>query len=212
MRLLPSLASADPLRLADEIKSLGDWEDLHFDIEDGNFTPNLTFGQKTLRATARAFPEKRLDVHLMTSQPLNWLEVAAESRAYSVCAHLEALRFPLLFLEQARKLGLKAGLALNLGTPVQFAEPFLDRMDYLLIMTAEPDGQGEKLNVRALEKAKEAAGRLSLPVFVDGGLTKEAVNVLRQAGAAGCVLGRQVFQSDDPLKALQSLSEQTESK
>ena len=86
MRLLPSLASADPLRLADEIKSLGDWKDLHFDVEDGNFTPNLTFGQKTLRATAMAFPEKRLDVHLMTSQPLNWLEVAAESRAYSVCA------------------------------------------------------------------------------------------------------------------------------
>lgn len=204
MRLLPSLASADPLRLADAIKDLKDWPDLHFDIEDGNFTPNLTFGQKTLRATGEAARGKRLDVHLMTTQPLEWLTAAAESGTASICAHIEALRFPLLFLDRARELGMQAGLALNLGTPLQLVEPFLDRMDYLLVMTAEPDGRGEKLNPKGLEKARSAAQHLPIAVFADGGLNREAVEALQKAGTAGCVLGRMVFESDDPLSVLRS--------
>lgn len=205
MRLLPSLASSDPLHLGETIDALKDWPDLHFDIEDGNFTPNLTFGQKTLRATARAAQGRRLDVHLMVTHPLEWLSVAAESGTESICAHLEALPFPLLFLDGARNMGMKTGLALNLGTPLERVEPFLDRMDYLLVMTAEPDGMGEKLNPKALQKALHAASHIPVPVYVDGGLDQEAVSALRQAGAAGCILGRLVFQTDDPVAKLQSI-------
>ena len=202
MKILPSVASADPLHLAGEIDRLKGWPDLHFDIEDGNFTPNLTHGQKTLEAVSAYIVPRKLDVHLMVSEPLAWLPVIEKCSASSVCAHLEALRFPLLFLNGARERGMKAGLALNLGTPWQAVLPFADCMDYLLVMTSEPDARGEHLNAKAYDKALEAAASLPLPVYADGGLTVEKAIGLLHAGASGCVLGRAVFQAEDPAALL----------
>lgn len=211
MKLFASIASADPLNLAGEIGKLNQWPWLHFDIEDGNFTPNLTFGQKTLAAAGRLAAPRRLDVHLMTANPLAFLEPVHESGAASVCAHLEALRFPLLFLNRARQMGLKAGLALNLGTPLSAAASFLEALDYLLVMTAEPDGQGEQLSRAALTKAMTAARELPVQVLADGALDDGAVSALAGAGAAGCVLGRLVFGAPAPYEKLEALLRQTES-
>jgi ribulose-phosphate 3-epimerase len=203
MRLLASLASADLLELGREIERLGDWPDFHFDIEDGNFTPNLTFGQKMLRAVSAKIAPRRLDVHMMVNHPLAFLPVLAEANVASVSAHLEALRFPLEFLNGARSLGMQAGLALNIGTPWEAVLPYAHAMDFLLVMTAEPDGLGEKLNETAVEKAMAAAARM--PVYVDGALDHQTVARLAEAGIAGCVLGRLVFRTPDPLAAITEL-------
>lgn len=203
MRLLASLASADVLQIGREIERLGDWPDLHFDIEDGNFTPNITFGLKMLRAVAEKCNPRRLDVHMMVSHPLPYLPELHKANVQSVSTHLEALRYPLRFLNEARALGMKAGLALNLGTPWEAVLPFAHAMDYLVVMTAEPDGLGEQLNQLAVQKAIDAAGHL--PVYADGALNPEALHRLANAGAEGCVLGRLAFQTENPQKTLSAL-------
>ena len=203
MRLLASLASADVLDIRHEIARLGDWPDIHFDIEDGNFTPNITFGLKTMRGVAEAIAPRRLDVHMMVKHPMPYLSALASANVASVSTHLEALRYPMVFLQTVRDLGMQAGLALNIGTPWQSVVPYADHMDFLLVMTAEPDGQGEQLNQYAVDKAIEAAGTFS--VFVDGALNRETVIRLARAGVSGCVLGRYVFSSGDPKRTLYEL-------
>ena len=99
MEIFASLASANVLELRQEIKRLGDWPHIHFDIEDGNFTPNITFGLKMLRAVAREIAPRQLDVHLMANHPVEMLGELAKAGVASVSAHLEALRFPLVFLQ-----------------------------------------------------------------------------------------------------------------
>jgi ribulose-phosphate 3-epimerase len=205
MELLASLASADPLRIAQDIDRLRGWENLHFDLEDGNFTPNVTFGQKTLLAAADYVRPRRLDVHLMVNEPLAFLPVLQKASVGSACAHLEALRYPLVFLNDAKALGIKAGLALNFASPLEALAPFLQDMDYLLVMTAEPDGVGEQLNGAALEKAMRAAKTLPVPVYADGGLDEAAAVALSKAGAAGVVFGRLVFRAKNPALQLNQL-------
>lgn len=205
MVLSASLASADPLRLASDIDRLQGWENLHFDLEDGNFTPNVTFGQRTLAAAAEYIRPRRLDVHLMVTDPLIWLPVLKQADVRSVCAHVEALRFPLLFLNGVKALGMKAGLAVNFATSLDHLMPFLPDMDYLLVMTAEPDGAGERLNRSALAKAVHAAKTLPVPVFADGGLTEAALSELSEAGAAGAVVGRLLFQTENPALQMEKL-------
>ena len=206
MIILPSIASADLLHIAREIDRLGDWPYLHFDIEDGNFTPNITFGQKMLAKVGAYIAPRRMDVHMMATDPLALLPFIRDAGAMSVSAHLEALRFPLRFLNTARDMGMRAGLALNVGTPLSAVEPFLEAMDFLLVMTAEPDARGEALQPHALQKALTAAGTLPVDVIADGALNEEAVHALDAAGAYGCVLGRLVFRSDTPCEAIRRLT------
>ena len=211
MKIYPSIASADILRVAQEIDRLQDWPWFHFDIEDGNFTPNITFGQKMLRSVSAYIAPRKLDVHLMTSNPMSWLPVLRECGVESVCAHLEALRFPLLFLNSARDMGMKAGLAINISTGLESIAPFINSMDTLLVMTAEPDSRGEELNQHALEKAAKAAATMPIHVMADGNLNQEALAYLSCAGVYGCVLGRLVFRADDPFHAVQTYHEMTKS-
>ncbi len=206
MKLLPSIASANVLQIGEEIERLGDWQDLHFDIEDGNFTPNITFGQKMLQYVSKAIAPRQLDVHMMAMRPLELLPALMEANVKGACAHLEALRFPLLFLNGARQAGMEAGLALNFATPLEALHPFLPQMDYLLVMTSEPDNAGERLNTQAFQKALKAAESLPVPVYADGALGESEVLALSKAGAAGCVLGRLVFGSPDPALALRQLA------
>lgn len=205
MKIFLSLASCDVIRIAQEIDRLEGWPWLHFDIEDANFTPNMTFGQKMLRTVGKYIFPRQLDVHLMTIDPLSFLEPARESGAESVCAHIEALRFPMLFLNQARALGMRAGLALNISTPLEAICPFIACMDYLLVMTAEPDNRGEILCTPALEKAIKATRVMPLDVYADGALDDVAIERLYEAGSAGCVLGRLIFRDDNPADKLMDL-------
>jgi len=209
MQLLPSIASANPLKLEEEIAALGDWPFLHIDVEDGNFTPNITFGMKTVAAICRAAKQMTIDVHFMVNDPCFWLEQVAPLGIKRVYAHIEALPFPLLFLNRARDLGIEAGLALNIKTPPEFTSPFWPRCDALLVMTAEPDNEGEKLYAPAFEKAVFIASQApsNLAVYADGALDPQALQRLSSAGITGTVLGRTVFNAPNPRNRLLELSE-----
>nr|WP_122012334.1 ribulose-phosphate 3-epimerase [Maliibacterium massiliense] len=211
MELLPSIASADPLALGASIRALGDWPAVHIDLEDGVFVPNITFGARTFCAVCRACAGKALDVHLMARHPERYLDMLSEARVTSVSAHIEALDYPLAFLHGARARGMRALLALNFKTSASALEPFLDELDGVLVMTAEPDGRGEALYAPALDKALHMARTLPARVglYADGALDDAALHRLAQAGARGAVLGRRVFGADNPLAQLQQLSQTT---
>lgn len=208
MKIYPSIASGNVLDLRESLDKTEGWPLLHIDIEDGNFVPNISFGMKTVRAICGAAGNRSIDVHMMVNNPVNYLEEAAACGVSSVCAHLEALDYPMLFLNRARSLGMKAGLALNMKTPVIETEIFWPMMDYLLLMTSEPDCRGEKLYEPAYNRAIKAATLLpkEVKLIVDGGITADRLSELSGAGIYGVVMGRDVFSNDDPYGRLLELS------
>lgn len=209
MRIYPSIASSDVLALRDSIRSLEDWKYMHIDIEDGNFTPNITFGMKTVKAACKEAKGKEIHAHLMANHPETYLDELKECGIHTVTAHIEALDFPMLFLNRCHALGMKAGLALNMKTPIEDTEMFWPLMDQLLVMTSEPDYAGEKLYGPAFERALKCRAILPkhIEIIVDGGLTEDALKKLSAVGTDGVVLGRLAFGGDCPRRTLGELME-----
>ena len=210
LKLLPSIASADTLNLGAVLDALAGWPYLHIDIEDGNFVPNITFGMKTVGAICRYARGREIQVHLMTRHPEGYLDALADCGVGAVIAHIEALDYPMVFLNRCRSLGMKAGLALNMKTQIRDTEIFWELTDQLLLMTSEPDFAGEALYEPALKRAVALAERFArekhrIELYVDGGLTEDALRCLAAAGASGAVLGRLVFSHPEPLRFLQEL-------
>ncbi len=201
--IIPSIASANPMNLQAELDRISSIPNLHVDIEDGNFVPNITFGAKTTKALAAAF-HGELDVHLMTTDPEQHLGWLAETGIKTVCAHLEALHYPKQFLQCARALGMRAGLAINLRIAVEELCSYLDALDYVLVMTSEPDGVDQAFFPGAF--ARVAAVRALIPpaahLWCDGGITPDLLAQLAAAGMDTAVMGRAVFNAPDPVQAL----------
>lgn len=191
IRILPSIASADMLDLRGAIAKTE--EHLHIDIEDGNFVPNITFGMKTVSAICSAAGGKEIDVHLLVTNPMDYLNELSCLGAAAVCAHIEALPYPLLFLHKAKSLGMKAGLAFNITTPLTHICDIIEEIDYVLLMTAEPDDEGYALYPPALKRAVDFSKEGLVPVIADGGLDMNAVHMIEKGGAYAAVLGRNYF-------------------
>lgn len=210
MKIYPSIAAGNVLNLQDSLEKTADWRWLHIDIEDGNFVPNISFGMKTVKAICTAARGRVIDVHMMVTEPGHWLEELAAAGVASVSAHLEALDYPMAFLNRARALGMKAGLALNMKTPVSETELFWPVMDHLLLMTSEPDAGGELLYEPAFCRAVKTAELLpeNVKLFVDGGITSGRLPDLAKAGTYAVVLGREVFSDANPGGKLLELSRQ----
>jgi len=204
--IIPSIASADPLNIGAEILKLKNAPRLHLDIEDGNFVPNITFGIKMIKAVS-GFCGKRLDVHIMANDPMRYFDTLKACGVESAAVHFESLGYPLEALNATRNLGMKPGLALNFKTGCREVLPFMDYADYVLIMTAEPDGNGEKFNPAMLEKIKEF--RNSLPpgkeIWVDGSIGENELPLVLAAGADKIIMGRYLFSSPDPAAAMHTL-------
>lgn len=199
MKILPSLASANQLCLQTEIEALGSHEYLHFDIEDGNFVPNITFGMKTVNAVVSVF-EKVWDAHLMVTNPMEYIEPLAKSGCSAAAFHWESTGYPLLVINKIRGNGMRAGIALNPNTDVRVLEPYLGKLDYVLIMTSEPDGEGDLFQKEMIKKVKWLVKKCNnhLEIMVDGGIAKDEFLILRDAGATGFVIGRAIFASKNP--------------
>ena len=203
IKILPSIASADPLHLSDEIERVRAVGRLHLDIEDGNFINNITFGEKTIRAISGIYSGE-LDAHLMTTEPLAWLPLLKDAGVRAVCAHIEALPYPKLFLRRAKSHGMRTGLAANLKVPLAEFEAYADELDYVLVMTSEPDDGAQEFFPGAVKRV--AALRSMLPpgveIWCDGGIKPEFLPELSAAGMNAAVMGRAIFGVPDPLAAV----------
>lgn len=199
IRINPSLASADMLRLREQIMELGDYPYLHLDIEDGNFVPNITFGMKTIQAVSK-FTKKELDAHLMVTEPGNYIEELMDMGIRRIAFHIEAVSYPAVYLNQIRNRGGIAGLAFNCMEPVSSAFPYIEFLDYVLIMTSEPDGRGQEFNSYMLEKIREARECLPkrISVMADGGISEDYMKQVIKAGADTLVMGRAIWNAEDP--------------
>lgn len=202
MKIIPSIASAPQLNLKSQLDRIRDVPYMHIDIEDGNFLPNITFGMKTVKEMA-AYSKAALDVHLLVTNPINYVQELSDSNISAVCGHMEALPYPLEFLKEVHQAGMKAGLALNLSLPLERIMSYIGSFDYLLLMTCEPDGSGQLFRPCALERIRKARACIpdDVKIYVDGGIGRDKLGKVAEAGADYAVMGRAVWGAEDPAKA-----------
>lgn len=196
VKILPSLASADQMRLGEQIRELGDYPFLHLDIEDGNFIPNITFGMKTIREAARTF-NKVMDAHLMVTEPMDYINELADAGVKGVAFHIEATAYPSVILHRIKERGMRAGIALNFMAGTELLLPYLNYIDYVLFMTSEPDGENQRFCPYILRKIEDARRLLpqNISVVADGGVSEENMSEVIQKGADTLVMGRAVWRT-----------------
>lgn len=208
--VLPSLLLCDFGNLEREIGKLEDAgvKALHLDVMDGVFVPNFTYGMTIVEAV-RKLTDLPLGVHLMMQSPEKYVERFRDAGADILTFHVEAVDDPRPVLEEIRKLGLGAGLAINPPTPFAKVEEVLDYCDLLLVMSVQAGFGGQSFNEVALERlrrARQLAGdRLLLEV--DGGVNEDTISRCAAAGAQLFVVGSAIFKKPDYGAAIQRLTE-----
>jgi len=201
IQIAPSILAADFANLEREIASVSDADWLHVDVMDGHFVPNMTLGLPVLERVVQVSPLP-VDVHLMIDDPDTWAPRYAEAGATSVTFHMEAAAAPIRIARDLRKLGVRAGVAVKPGTPVEPLFDYLAEFDMILIMTVEPGFGGQVLlestlpKFRALRAAAAAAGS-EVWIQADGGLSRETVARVVEAGADMLVLGSAVYGAEN---------------
>ena len=205
----PSILAADFSRLRDEIERVedagADW--IHCDIMDGHFDDNISFGPEIVRVL-RGLTSLPLDVHLMIEHPDHYVPRFVKAGANSITVHVEpeAKHDIEITLLQIRETGCRAGLTLNPETPFHLIEPFLDKIDLLLIMTVHPGFGGQSFRADQMHKVKRARSLIrKLDIEVDGGINADTARLSIENGANVLVAGTSIFHSEDYANAIRQL-------
>jgi ribulose-phosphate 3-epimerase len=197
MTLAPSILAADFARLGEEVLACeaagAAW--IHIDVMDGRFVPNISMGLVVVEALRRV-TRLPLDVHLMIVEPEKYLADFALAGATHLSIHAEATPHVHRALQRIRELGLKAGLAINPGTPLEAFTPLLDQIDLALLMTVNPGFGGQTIATNALERLRQLRAMCSCLIEVDGGVTQANAAELLGAGADVLVAGSAIFKGN----------------
>jgi len=200
--LAPSILAADFKTLGEQIKQteVGGAAYLHFDVMDGYFVPNISFGPPILSSIC-GITKQVMDVHMMVHEPIRFIEAFKQAGADHITIHLEACSDVQGTIERIRQYDMTAGISIKPGTKVSELIPFLDKVERFLIMSVEPGFGGQAFLPDSLGRISELRGLLEArglakDIQVDGGITHDNVGEVIAAGANVIVAGSAVFYGD----------------
>jgi ribulose-phosphate 3-epimerase len=203
-RIAPSILSADFGHLADEIAMCvdGGADQIHLDVMDGRFVPNITFGEKVI-GTVRKLTSLPLDVHMMVREPEKYFDAFAGAGANGMTIHVEVAPHLQRQLTRIRELGCKAGAAVNPGTSLVAVREAVVDLDLLLVMTVNPGFGGQEFIPASLDKVARARHMLDefrsdAALEVDGGISRDTIHDVWRAGADTFVAGNAIFTAREP--------------
>lgn len=211
VKIAPSLLSADFTCLKDEINKIETAQWIHYDVMDGHFVPNISFGHSILNDVSK-ITDMYLDVHLMISEPAKYIDNFIASKASLIVFHYEAVVKEEVdnLIDYIKNQNVDVGISIKPDTPVEEILPFLSKLDLVLVMSVEPGFGGQEFNPIALDKISTLAKlkkdhQYHYLIEVDGGINEITAKQCRQAGADVLVAGSYIFNSDDYAKAIESL-------
>lgn len=214
--IAPSILAADFKKLGEEIslvESLGA-EYLHFDVMDGHFVPNISFGVPVLESISKCH-QMINDVHIMISEPKKYIEKFALAGAdiitfhYEACEDLDEVQD---VIDMIHSYGIKAGLSIKPNTPVEVIQPFLEDLELVLVMSVEPGFGGQSFIPEALDKISYLRKMIDLNDYlclieVDGGINEKTAKLCKEAGVDILVAGSYLFGKDDIEERMELLRE-----
>jgi ribulose-phosphate 3-epimerase len=212
-KIAPSILSADFSRLGEEVKAVeqAGADYIHVDVMDGHFVPNITIGPIIVKAVKRV-TNLPLDVHLMISNPDDFIDDFVQSGADILTVHAEAGYHLHRSLQHIRKVGVKPGVSLNPASPLSMIEYVLDDLDMVLLMTVNPGFGGQEFIpevIPKIERLREMIDKrgLNIELEVDGGIGPETINRVSSAGADVFVAGSAIYHSKDYAETIRLMRE-----
>ena len=208
----PSILSADFSKLGADCRMVLDAgaKMLHYDVMDGHFVPNISFGVPVLKSLHKALPDAFYDVHLMITHPQQYAEAFAKAGASLLNFHLECDDDIQETIDAIKAQGCKVGMTIKPGTPVEELGYYLDQLDLVLVMSVEPGFGGQKFipatpeRIAAVRTECDRRG-LSTLIEVDGGVNVETGPLCSEAGADWLVAGSSLFNAADPAAVARAL-------
>jgi ribulose-phosphate 3-epimerase len=217
LRLAPSILSADFAKLGDGIAAVtrGGADQIHVDVMDGHFVPNISIGVPVVKSLRKA-TKLPLDCHLMITDPDRYLEAFVDAGANMLSVHVEVLPHLHRTVSHIKKLGAKAGVVLNPATPVSVLEDIAADVDFVLVMSVNPGFGGQVFIPHSIQKIRAVRALLdrvgnAAPIEVDGGIDLVTVESVVKAGASWLVAGNAIFGAADAEQAARALKDKAES-
>ncbi len=210
IKISPSILASDYANLESELKRIACSDLIHIDVMDGHFVPNISIGAPVVKSLKRVC-RVPFDVHLMISNPIDYVDDFVNSGADIICFHAESNSDIGETIDKIISAGKKAALAVKPATDIDVVLPYLDKLEMVLVMTVEPGFGGQSFMQSTMPKIERLRKiNRDIDIEVDGGINADTVKIAARAGANVFVAGSAVFKSNNPAETIEALKSNAE--